>query len=105
MGDLIKNMLARDAVDIIADIGEVATWNGTNYNVILGDPDVSSDLEEGGFVLDGDFVLKFLRADFASGAGPFPENNDRITYDGDVYKITSSTQRVDSAFIKTVIAK
>lgn len=100
----IQTLLARDAKQMLPDIGHVATWEGTEYDCFLVDPDVSIDLQEGGFLPEGLFTLKFLRADFNDGAGPFPQDNDRITYDGEVYKVTAAVNKAESAHIKLSIA-
>jgi len=101
----IQQLLARDARQIIAQIGDTAERGGKTYDCVLSEPDVDVDLEEGGFMPTGDFTLKFLRADFQGGAGPFPGNNDRVIYDGSIYKITSCVNKKDSPYIKLSIAK
>lgn len=103
MPNILQELLAQDAAQIISQIGHRAEWKGSTYDCLIADPDVDVDLQEGGFLPSGTFTLKFLRSDFNDGAGPFPDQNDRVTYDGEVYKVTSYINKADSPFIKVSI--
>lgn len=105
MPNTIQELLARDSSQIIDQIGHTVTWEGTSYDCVISEPDVSIDLQEGGFMPEGDYSVKIRRAAFNNGAGPFPQNNDQITYDGDVYKITGTSHKAGSAYIKMSVAK
>jgi hypothetical protein len=104
MANLIQEMLSEDSIEILGDIGQVCYWKGTQYPCIIGEPDMQVDLQEGGLLPEGAFNIKIRRVAFSSGAGPFPQENDRVTYGGIVYKILSPTNKVDSAYIKIVLA-
>ena len=96
----VQKLLAADLEQIVTETGyaDDFTWAGTTYRCVLSPPDSAADLEEGGFVLDGDFQVKIPRADFNDGAGPFPKNGDRCTFDGIVYSISSTPQKPESAY-------
>lgn len=104
MGNMIQDMLAADAPSIVAEIGFTCVWEGTTYACIATDPDVGIDLEDGGLLVDGTVRIKIQRSLFNGGAGPFPDDNDRITFDGDVYKVTRSRARPGSAFVVLTIS-
>lgn len=97
--NLIQKELADCASQMVEEIGGTITWKGADYGAIVSDPDVSVDLEEGGFMPEGSFLVKVQRSLFNDGAGPFPGINDRITFDGDVYKVISERNKPNSAFI------
>ena len=100
MPNLLQTLLADDGAEIVADLGHNVIWSGNNYAALVGEPDVSVSLETGGFVADGEFTIKILRAAFALGAGPFPQNGDVLTYDAKNYVITRQRQKADSPFIQ-----
>jgi hypothetical protein len=102
MPDLIQDMLADDSLEILGDIGHTCTWKAASYPCIIGEPDMQVDLQEGGLMPEGAFNIKIRRAAFADG--PFPQENDRITYGGNVYKILSPTNKEGSAYIRIVLA-
>jgi hypothetical protein len=104
MPNLIQDMLAEDSLEILGDIGQTCSWKGNTYDCVLGEPDMQVDLQEGGLIPEGAFNLKIRRAEFNDGAGPFPQENDRVTYDGIVYKILSPTNKADSAYIRIILA-
>lgn len=104
MSHLIKSMLADDFKEIRNDIPETVTWAGNDYVVTLTEPDVEVDLEEGGFLPEGSFAVKFLTADFPDSNRP--ESNHRIRYNGLTYKVVSrpESQKADSPQFKVTIA-
>ena len=104
MPNLIQDMLAEDSTEILGDIGHTCSWKGNTYACVIGEPDMQVDLQEGGLMPEGAFNIKIPRAAFSNGSGPFPQENDRITYGGIVYKILSPTNKVGSAYIKIVLA-
>ncbi len=105
MGNIIQTALADDFKEMVEEIGYTISWNNgtsaSDYKCIVGDPTVSVDLETGGFLPEGAFQLKIARSAF--GSGPVPQMNDRVTFDGDVYKINSVTNRPDSAYLSFTI--
>lgn len=104
MGNLVQGMLADDLKEVIGDIGHKCSWKGTEYDCVIGEPDMQVDLQDGGLLPEGAFNIKVPRAAFNCGAGPFPQENDRFTYNSVVYKILSPTNKADSAYIKIVLA-
>jgi len=95
----IQRELADAIPEMISEIGQTVTWSGTAYSAIVSDPDVTVDLEEGGFTPEGSFRVKIPRSAFNNGAGPFPQINDRITFDGDIYKVIGEKNKGESAFV------
>lgn len=57
----IKDEMAADAAEILAEIGEPVTWNGRTYPVLVSDPAIGEDLGIGGFTGTGDFTVKIMR--------------------------------------------
>ena len=104
MANIIQEMLADDGIEIVNDLGYVVTWKGADYAALVSDPDVSVDLNEGGFMPEGDFKIKILRAAFNGGAGPFPQDREVITFDGNEYVITTPESMPASAFLELMIA-
>lgn len=104
MGNLIQNMLAEDSAEILADIGHSCSWKGASYDCFVGELDLEVDLNEGALMPEGSFTIKIPRADFNSGAGPFPQENDRLSYDSKTYKITSSHNKDGSAYIRLIVS-
>jgi hypothetical protein len=102
MGNIIQEMLAEDGKQIVEEIGDRVTWNGSEFSALVGDPDVSVDLDQGGLMPTGDFVVKILRADF--GAGSFPEEGDVVTFEGKRYVVTRSLNKASSAWVRLDIA-
>lgn len=96
MGNLIQDMLAEDGKQIVEEIGESVTWNGVEYAALVAEPDVSVDLESGGLMPSGEFVVKILRSAFASG---FPTEGDVVTYDSKRYVVGRARNKPSSAFI------
>lgn len=96
---MIQTELASDSIQMVEEIGHTITWSGTSYPCIASDPDVSVDMEEGGFMPQGSFRIKVRRAEFNAGAGPFPQINDRITFDSEVYRVISERNKGESAFV------
>lgn len=99
MPNKVQAALARFAPRLTSHVGIDVVWKGETYSAAIADPNVVADMEAGGFMLDGDFVIKIPRDDFNDGAGPFPAINDQMEVDGDVYKVTSDRQKPGSAFI------
>lgn len=97
-------MLADDGIEIVADLGYTVTWKATDYSALVSDPDISVDLNEGGFMPEGDFKIKVLRAAFNAGAGPFPQDRDIVTFSGNEYVVTTPESMPDSAFIELMIS-
>ena len=97
-------MLVDDGQEIVGEISYTITWSGADYSALIADPSVIMDLSEGGFMPEGDFRIQILRADFNSGAGPFPDNNDVVTFNGDDYVVKMHRQLPASAFIELMIA-
>lgn len=99
MPNKVQQALARYAPKVLSHVGHTVTWKENTYTAAVADPTVEADLEAGGFMLDGDFILKIPRADFNDGDGPFPAVNDQVGVDGHIYKVTSDRQKPGSAFI------
>lgn len=86
MPNTIQSLLAGDLAEMIVDMGHSITWNGTAYSCLLADPSLDASLDEGGFVVAGDFVVKVPRASFTAG---LPSVGDRVTHNSRVYKVMS----------------
>lgn len=107
MPNIIQQMLAEDSEQIVEEMGYVdaLTWGGTSYSCVLAPPDVESNLDDGGFMLTGDFQVKIRRALFNAGAGPFPDDGDRVDFDGAIYRVSAAVNKPGSAFFIFTIAK
>ena len=103
MPNLIQRELAEDSKQIVAEIGHTVTWQETDYPAIASDPDITAELSEGGFMPEGDFRIKIRREEFNNGAGPYPKINDRVTFDGDVYRVIAERNKGQSAFVILMI--
>lgn len=99
MPNLLQETLAADSSQILEEIGHTVIWKGAEYRALVADPLVSVDLDEGGFMPQGDFQIKIKRTDFSGGAGPFPAINDRIEFSEETYKIIAERNKADSAFV------
>lgn len=99
--NIVQEALADCGAEIVGQISdETVVWKGTSYDAIVSTPEVSVDLESGGLMAEGEFRVKILRAAFNAGAGPFPQDGDTLTYDGDTFVTpNASRQRAGSAFI------
>jgi hypothetical protein len=103
MGNLIQDMLAADAAEIVGDIGSKVTWKGAEYDALVAEPTVTLDLEEGGIASSGDFEIRIPRAQF--GNGDTPQEGQVITFEGKRYAIKrGGFERKSDAFIRITLS-
>lgn len=91
-------MLAEDGEEIVAEIGDEIEWKGKPYDALVGDPDISVDMEEGGLIPTGEFVCKVLRSRFIGGE--YPTEGDVVTFDEKRYFVSMAKNKPDSAWIR-----
>lgn len=83
MANLIQDMLAGDAAEIVGDIGSKVTWKGAEYDALVSEPNITLDLEEGGLSSSGDFEVRIPRAQF--GGGATPQDGEIVEFEGNRY--------------------
>lgn len=72
-----------DMAIILADAGETFTHNGTDYACIVSERSSTKELEEGGFMLDYDFVIVTRKSLFDTA----PALGETVTYRGNTHRI------------------
>ena len=72
-----------DMAVILADAGEVFTFGGTDYACIVSERSSTKELEEGGFMLDYDFLIVTRKSLFATA----PALGQTVTYRGVTHRI------------------
>ena len=97
----IKDEMAADAVEILAEIGEPVTWNGITFSALLSDPGLSEDLGLGGFSGTGDFTIKILRSALGDAR---PKLGDIIGFEGARYRITRTTDHPRYPMVVLVVS-
>ena len=96
MGNTLQDELASDCLEILGEIGHTMAWKGSNYDCIVGDPSIDTSLDPGGFMPQGTILVKMRRA---AVAGSGPSINDRVTLNGETYKVSSNVNKENSPFI------
>lgn len=97
----IRDEVAADAAEIIAEIGEVVTWKGTDYPALVSDPTMGEDLNLGGFVSSGDFTIKIMRSSLGSAV---PQLGDILEYEGGKYRVVRSTNHARYPMVVLVVS-
>ena len=101
MGNLIQNELADDVAQITEEVGHTITWKGTEYACAVTEPRADADVESGGIFLDGEFQIKIPRVLLTSGT---PQHDNRVTFDGEIYRVIAVPNKPDSAYFIFQIA-
>ena len=94
---------AADAASILSEIPKAVTvrrgsGTATSFNVLMGPPMVSQDLETGGFLNATSYDVKFLKSDSDANPGVIVYGN-LVTYNGHDYRIVAINDRPPSAWI------
>ena len=94
---------AADAASILSEIPKAVTvrrgsGTATSFNVLMGPPMVSQDLETGGFLNATSYDVKFLKSDSDANPGVIIYGN-LVTYNGHDYRIVAINDRPPSAWI------
>ena len=87
---------------ILADSGEVFTFDGADYPCIVSERSQTKELEEGGFMMDFDFLIVTRKALFETA----PTNGQRVTYRGTEHRIVrvapNFSDKILNLSVKTV---
>lgn len=101
--NLLQREQAADIGQIVAEIGGEITWNGQTYPAIVALPAMSFDLQSGGLMSDADFIVKIQR--LALPQDSTPAAFDVITYNGEIYKIASITDKPGSPWLTYTVKR
>lgn len=97
----IKDEMAADAAEIVAEIGEPVTWNGRTYPALVTDAIAGEDLNLGGFTGTGDFTVKIMRAALGTAR---PKLGEIIGFEGNRYRITRTTDHPRFPMVVLVVS-
>ena len=97
----IKDEMAADAVEILAQIGEPVMWNGLTFSALVSDPSLSEDLGLGGFSGAGDFTIKILRPALGDAR---PKLGGIVGFEGARYRVTRTTDHPRYPMIVLVVS-
>lgn len=97
----IKDEMAADAAEILAEIGEPVTWKGRTYPALVTDPAVGEDLGLGGFAGTGDFTVKIMRSALGSER---PKLGEIIVFEDARYRITRTTDHPRYPMVVLVVS-
>lgn len=97
----IKDEMAADAAEILAEIGEPVTWKGRTYPALVTDPTASEDLNLGGFAGTGDFTVKIMRSALGSER---PKLGEIIVFEDARYRITRTTDHPRYPMVVLVVS-
>lgn len=86
-----------DAEEIAAEIARAVTFRDAPARALIADPSIGDNLMDGGFVPDGNFLLKFIAADFTAGTAP--KVGEKVVVYEKRFKIRTVNHRPPSAFI------
>jgi hypothetical protein len=92
----LKDEMAADAAEILAEIGEPVTWDGRPFNAIISPVGLSDSLQIGGFDQEYDFTVKIPKA---SLGGARPKPRDAVEFDGTTYRVAKVSESPSSPFV------
>lgn len=81
----LRDEMAADAAEILAEISEPVVWKGRTYPALVSDPAIGEDLGIGGFTGAGDFTVKIMRSALGSAR---PRLGEIIGFEGSRYRIS-----------------
>lgn len=85
-----------DLEEIHGEAGVTVTWSGTDYIGAIADPNITLNLESGGFSPDADFVVKFRRSVFT---GTPPSYKALFTINGTGYRVAGINDKPGSPIL------
>jgi hypothetical protein len=97
----IKDEMAADAAEIIAEIGEPVNWKGRTYSALVSDPAIGEDLGLGGFSGTGDFTIKIMRSALGDAR---PKLGEIIGFETAQYRITRITDHPRYPMVVLVVS-
>ena len=97
----LKDEMAADAAEILAQIGEPVTWNGKTYPALVSDPAIGEDLNLGGFTGTGDFTVKIMRAVLGAAR---PKIGEIIGFENARFRITRITDHPRYPMVVLVVS-
>lgn len=97
----IKEEMAADAAEILAEIGEPVTWNGKTFSALVSDPAIGEDLGLGGFSGTGDFTIKIMRSALGEAR---PKLGEIFGFENAQYRITRITDHPRYPMVVLVVS-
>ncbi len=97
----LKDEMAADAAEILAEIGEPVTWNGKTFPALVSDPAIGEDLGLGGFSGTGDFTIKIMRSALGEAR---PKLGEIIGFENAKYRITRITDHLRYPMVVLVVS-
>ena len=86
----IFDEMAADVVEIFAEFGKTIRINDTHFSALVAEPELSLELEAGGFNSAGNFTVKMLRSDWLVSK---PVVGTLITYDEKPFRVIRIVSR------------
>jgi hypothetical protein len=85
----IHEEMASDAAQIFAEFGKPVEISGTTVSALISEPTETVSLEPGGFVAEGNFTVKVLRASVSE----LPKIGDIVSYNAERFRIVRTANR------------
>lgn len=97
----LEDSIRADLDELLAEHGVVASWNGLDLMVLAGRASLDQDMAVGGFVDAPDLSIR-VPCSALPAAGP--KNGDRVTVDGEDYRIVRVSRHPRSPLVTLVLA-
>lgn len=95
----LDSIIQTDLQTIETDLGSnTITWGGETFVVTPSSEVTEAELGSGGFALSVDRVVSVRKSLFTGGV--YPEEQDRLEYDGTTYRIEKVLENVTKSFLK-----
>ena len=89
-----------DAVIPSDDLGDVFTWNGTDWPGTIGDAGENAVLQIGGDMFDVKFVIVTPKAQFGA---TLPAQRDAVTVNGEAYRLGPVNTSPSDPFLELTV--
>ena len=86
----VFEQMASDLGSVFDEFAKTISIGSTNYRALVAEPDLSLELEAGGFNSAGNFTVKMLRSDWLIAR---PVVGTQITYDDKPYRVIRIVSR------------
>ncbi|MBU3665276.1 MAG: hypothetical protein FGM15_05285 [Chthoniobacterales bacterium] len=86
----IFDEMAADVVEIFAEFGKPIRINDRHFSALVAEPELSLELEAGGFNSAGNFTVKMLRSDWLVSK---PVVGTLVTYDDKHFRVIRLVSR------------
>lgn len=93
--------IAADLTEVFDEVAQPVGWSGAIYPAVVADPNISLDLQTGGFLPQAEFLVKLRRAALPA----VPALGQFITIEGLAYQISGITDKPASPLIILQVAR